>query len=95
MPRLIDADDLWFDIMMLPHNGDMISSEEAEQAIKDAPTIDPESLRKKGKWERRMVQDSRIYTDMAWCSNCGYHMIFKRQFDNFCPNCGADMRGDA
>ena len=47
MPRLIDADDLWSDIMMLPHNGDMISSEEVEQAIKDAPTIDPESLRPK------------------------------------------------
>lgn len=38
--RLIDADDLWTDIMMLPHNGDMISSEEVEQAIKEAPTID-------------------------------------------------------
>ena len=38
--RLIDANDLWSDIMMLPHNGDMISSEEVEQAIKDAPTVD-------------------------------------------------------
>ena len=38
--RLIDAHDLWTDIMMLPHNGDMISSEEVEQAIKDAPTVD-------------------------------------------------------
>ena len=37
---LIDARDLWSDIMMLPHNGDMISSEEVEQAIKDAPTVD-------------------------------------------------------
>ncbi len=38
--RLIDANDLWTDVMMLPHNGDMISSEEVEQAIKDAPTVD-------------------------------------------------------
>ena len=38
--RLIDADALWTDIMMLPHNGDMISSEEVEQAIKDAPTVE-------------------------------------------------------
>ena len=37
---LIDANDLWSDIMMLPHNGDMISSEEVERAIKDAPTVD-------------------------------------------------------
>lgn len=38
--RLIVAHDLWSDIMMLPHNGDMISSEEVEQAIMDAPTVD-------------------------------------------------------
>ena len=38
--RLIYAHDLWSDIMMLPHNGDMISSEEVEQAIQDAPTVD-------------------------------------------------------
>ena len=35
--RLIDAHDLWSDIMMLPHNGDMISSEEVEQAVKRPP----------------------------------------------------------
>lgn len=40
MARLIDADALWTDIMMLPHNGDMISSDEVEQAIKDAPAVD-------------------------------------------------------
>ena len=38
--RLIDANGLWSDIMMLPHNGDMISSEEVEQAIMDSPTVD-------------------------------------------------------
>ena len=38
--RLIDAHDLWSDIMMLPHNGDMISSEEVEQAIMETPTVD-------------------------------------------------------
>ena len=40
MARLIDAHDLWSDIMMLPHNGDMISSKEVERAIMDAPTVD-------------------------------------------------------
>ena len=38
--RLIVAHDLWTDIMMLPHNGDMISSEEVVQAIMDAPIVD-------------------------------------------------------
>ena len=39
-PRLIDAHDLWTEIMMLPHNGDMISSEEVEKAIVEAPAVD-------------------------------------------------------
>ena len=38
--RLIEAGELWTGVQMLPHNGDMISSEEVEQAIADAPTID-------------------------------------------------------
>ena len=38
--RLIDAHDLWTEIMMIPHNGDMISSEEVEKAIAEAPTVD-------------------------------------------------------
>lgn len=38
--RLIDASALWSDIQMLPHNGDMISSEEVEQVIAGTKTID-------------------------------------------------------
>ena len=38
--RLIDAHELWSDIMMLPHNGDMISSEEVEKTIMDAHIVD-------------------------------------------------------
>lgn len=37
--RLIDAGELWTYIMMLLHNGDIISSKEVEQAIADCPTI--------------------------------------------------------
>ena len=38
--RLGDLDALWADIQMLPHNGDIISSEEVEQEIVNTPTID-------------------------------------------------------
>lgn len=94
--RLIDADDLWSDIMMLPHNGDMISSEEVEQAIKDAATIDPESLRKKGEWinERQLVGG---FQDV-WgcdCSNCRETIKIDTKKPKFCPECGADMRKEA
>lgn len=40
--KVIDADKLWLDIMMLPHNGDMISSAEVEDALKEADSFDPE-----------------------------------------------------
>lgn len=39
---LISRSALWSDIQMLPHNGDMISSEEVEQAINEAPTVEAE-----------------------------------------------------
>lgn len=44
------------------------------------PTIDPESLRPKGKW-----------IDGMKCSECGQVDFTK---PNFCPDCGADMRGE-
>lgn len=62
--------------------------------IEDAPTIDPESLRPKGRWvmtvytttsKRGRVISNRRYA----CSECGYGNGRKRS--NFCPNCGADM----
>ena len=40
MAEYIERGALWTDIMMLPHNGDIISSEDVEQLIKEAPTID-------------------------------------------------------
>lgn len=37
---LISRSALWSDIQMLPHNGDIVSSEEVEQTIKEAPAVD-------------------------------------------------------
>lgn len=61
--------------------------------VADAPTIEPE--RKKGKWidpsEKGVYRfDNKAYAE---CSVCG-----KKEFlgwlKNFCPYCGADMRGE-
>ena len=89
--RLIDANDLWSDIMMLPHNGDMISSEEVEQVIMEAPTVDAVEV-VHGRWESR--------TDVigfARCSVCHDCNIYDDWPDgkkwNYCPNCGAKMDG--
>lgn len=55
-----------------------------EDLIENAPTIEE---RKKGKWIKR---------EIGWkCSNCTL-CTNDRGADsfNYCPNCGADMRGD-
>ena len=52
--------------------------------IKQLPSAQSE---RKGKW----IADS----GMIYCPECryGFDGIFKRYY-NFCPNCGADMRGE-
>ena len=55
------------------------------------PTIDPASLRPKGEWGKRENGKPK-------CSVCGeYHLYAWPDYKNcnFCPNCGADMRGAA
>ena len=33
-------------------------------------------------------------TDTMMCSECGWNIIDESFKSNFCPDCGADMRGD-
>ena len=91
--RLIDADDLWSDIMMLPHNGDIISSEEVEQAIMDAPTVDAVEV-VHGHWEKTIDN----CTVMHKCSVCGARVVkgfYEYENPNrYCYHCGAKMDGD-
>lgn len=137
--RVIDAHDLWTEIMMLPHNGDMISSEEVEKAIVEAPTVDAVPV-VYGRWN---LEVRWFYADtydesielviyiLASCDRCGRkhpdrHQVFSKtlcppedadenfgfdeeaevakaisefknkgyDFASYCPNCGADMRGE-
>lgn len=55
--------------------------------IDNAPTVDE---RPRGEWDKSPV--SRFYT----CSFCGKTSpdLSSYMKMNFCPNCGADMRGD-
>ena len=50
--------------------------------------------RKKGKWIPQFDKwgDYVTTTEGYKCSECGEFDTMK---DNFCPNCGADMRGEA
>lgn len=50
------------------------------QIIDDAPTIEP----KRGRW---IPVDNGHHVRCSECGRCGFAS------DNFCPNCGADMKG--
>lgn len=56
------------------------------------PSAQPE--RKKGKWHQRFYPK----VEMMVCSECGNEFSYDAETGvrdyNFCPNCGADMRGE-
>ena len=55
-----------------------------EQIIDEQPTIEE---RKKGKWIDAQYPFSK-------CSICGCYFDTANNEAKFCPNCGADMRGE-
>ena len=69
------------------------------------PVGNSDTLRPKGKWSYEKINS---YSERTYCSECGSHAPFEYVTDdhygrhahgeirktNFCPNCGADMRGE-
>lgn len=43
-----------------------------------------------GRWDAKIMKDIGTYT-VYWCSECNCYSYFKY---NYCPNCGAKMRGN-
>ena len=91
--RLIDADELY---ELLDGGYDLDFDEVPEtkrellRMISVQPTIEE---RKKGKWYREVLCSTSGYGTMVMyqCSNCENLAISDYCF---CPNCGADMRGE-
>ena len=54
--------------------------------VRDIPSAQTE--RKKGKWIHECLEASYLR-----CSVCGYR-DYTEEHNNFCQNCGADMRGE-
>ena len=68
-----------------------------EDMIENAPTIEP----RKGKWipHKEKCREyigtvlAHVEYDYWLCDACGYRVKKGQPMYNFCPNCGADMRG--
>lgn len=57
--------------------------------LKDAPTIDAVPVRH-GEWEVISVAETG-FSKRVRCTYCKKERIYATNFDNFCPNCGAQM----
>ena len=50
---------------------------------------------KTGEWvNRERCQVDEDAYEVATCSECGAEITIEYPHDNYCPNCGADMRGE-
>ena len=91
--RLIDADALDGVVLDLNVNRDFGITrgdyKMIDAVLFEFPTIEE---RKTGKWIRKKsVIDCATFVGEE-CSECGYFKSMGHA--NFCPNCGADMRGE-
>lgn len=60
--------------------------------VKESPAADVVE-RKRGKWLDVTTLDNEF---ICWvCSECRHGTDFVYEPYNYCPNCGADMRGDS
>ena len=61
--------------------------------IKSIPIIEP----KRGEWAKRTHNTLIAQVNFAYCSECGQPIMHEhtRPLWNFCPNCGAKMKGNS
>ena len=104
MSRYIDADLIQYKAMCRPRGNGMYEDCETahKDQIDDIPTADVrENVR--GKWidgKVKHIKNGEL-RNVRECSECGSSYFVYDNYNsvdeipNFCPNCGADMRGEA
>ena len=91
MPRYIDAEELWIQLDKAElfeqgkNHAYYKGLRKAKRILSEQPTADVVE-RKKGKWVRKDIKGIPYC-----CSVCTGRFDYEWKF---CPNCGADMRGD-
>ena len=72
--------------------GEWIASTEI-QLLKNLPSADVrENVR--GEWIYAPIENGMIITMCSICKKCSVITPSVKEWYRFCPNCGADMRGD-
>ena len=98
--RLINADALKENIKRYASSNWVIPCDEVLNRIENSPTVVipnyggqvvPDNLQG-WRYEERPKGEWKLYGMIYYCSNCGHDC--GESGDNFCGNCGADMRGD-
>lgn len=65
---------------------------EIVKMLNKLPPAEPE--RQQGEWNREVLENTSGGTYYVWrCSVCGFAQLLPLKM-NYCPNCGADMRGE-
>ena len=80
----IDALDKRFDSIPIEQTTEILL---LRKDLRDLPNAEPQRI--KGKW----ALQSDDYHEYYECDQCGIAVGID-DIRNFCPNCGADMRGD-
>ena len=98
--RLIDADDMEYleELEYEYHpesNGEpWYRAKDVWDCIEKEHTVDPASLRPKGGWEKHPHAYGFVRCSVCQDCNVWGEWVDGKKW-NFCPNCGADMRGGA
>ena len=72
-----------------------------KEQITTMPTVEPQRMRGKGRWNVYYHGEGNGKSIFSYsCNQCGYGApynfiggVCEQKKWNFCPNCGADMRG--
>ena len=79
----------WMRPICINNNGEVVESDDMVTIRNILKSLPPaQSERKTGKWITQM------FGSWAECSECHELYDIPISLSNFCPNCGADMRGD-
>lgn len=93
MPRYIDADALIERIQYSFHNHERVRIDTVTETFLSedcSPTIEARPL-VRGEWIMKETMIRSPYAKNAYCSVCLEETGYAHKF---CPNCGADNRGD-